>query len=98
LLGDRKAKLHDEVAEPPTPGKMVNYAGMGLDALRRMDKARDATIAFILKQIDKVDEEIKLAEELDGAAFEGLGDVEEQGELQKGQQEEEQKISTLKES
>jgi hypothetical protein len=83
LLGERKAKLHDEVAVPPTPQKTVNYEGMGLEALRRMDKARDATVAFILKQIDKVDEEIKLAEELDEAALDGLGDVQEEG----GQQE-----------
>jgi hypothetical protein len=83
LLGERKAKLHDEVAVPPTPQKTVNYDGMSLEALRRMDKARDATVAFILKQIDKVDEEIKLAEELDEAALDGLGDVEEGGEQEK---------------
>ena len=86
LLGERKAQLHDEVAVPPTPQKMVNYEGMGLEALRRMDKARDATVTFILKQIDKVDEEIKLAEELDEAALDGLGDVQEEG----GQQEKKQ--------
>jgi hypothetical protein len=67
LLGERKARLHDEVAKPQSPQKMVNYEGMGLEALKRMDKARDATIAFILKQIDKVEEEIELADELDGA-------------------------------
>jgi hypothetical protein len=90
LLGERKAKLHDEVAVPPTPQKTVNYDGMSLEALRRMDKARDATVAFILKQIDKVDGEIKLAEELDEAALDGLGDVEEGGEQEKQSQGENQ--------
>jgi hypothetical protein len=36
---------------------------MSYEALKKVDKARDATIAFILKQIDKVDEELKLLEE-----------------------------------
>jgi hypothetical protein len=71
----------------------VNYDGMGLEALRRMDKARDATVAFILKQIDKVDEEIKLAEELDEAALDGLGDVEVGGEQEKQIQGENQERS-----
>lgn len=66
LLSEKKARLQGEpVEEVPTPQKGVEYEGMSLDALLRLDKARDATVAFILKQIDKVDEEKKLVEALD---------------------------------
>ena len=53
-----------------TPQKGVEYEGMSLDALLRLDKARDATVAFVLKQIDKVDEEMKLVEALEGEGTE----------------------------
>ena len=65
LLAEKKAKLQDEEVAPPTPQKPQVYEKMVLDALLRVDKARDATIAFILKQIDKVDEELKLVEALE---------------------------------
>ena len=67
LLSEKKARLQgDEEAEVVTPQKSLDYERMGLDALVRLDKARDATVAFILKQIDKVDEEMKLVEALEG--------------------------------
>lgn len=62
LLSEKKAKLQDVEPAPPTPQKPQAYEKMAMDALTRVDKARDATIAFILKQIDKVDEELKLVE------------------------------------
>lgn len=66
LLADKKAKLEDTEPAPPTPSKSLqDYGKMTMEALQRVDKARDATIAFILKQIDKVDEELKLVEALD---------------------------------
>lgn len=65
LLAEKKAKLEDQELAPPTPQKPQDYGKMGMDALMRVDKARDATIAFILKQIDKVEEELKLVEELE---------------------------------
>ncbi|KAL1793181.1 hypothetical protein ACET3X_008163 [Alternaria dauci] len=65
LLGQKKAKSQDEEPAPPTPQKMQDYGKMTMDALKRVDKARDATVAFILKQIDKVDEELKLVEALE---------------------------------
>ncbi|EXJ86092.1 hypothetical protein A1O1_06461 [Capronia coronata CBS 617.96] len=37
----------------------IDYTQMPLQRLRLLDKARDATIAFILKQLDKVDAEEK---------------------------------------
>ncbi|CAE7201934.1 UPF0029 multi-domain protein [Pyrenophora teres f. teres] len=65
LLGEKKAKLVGGLAVPLTPAKPVDYAGMSMEALARVDKARDATIAFVLKEIHKVDEELKLAEGLE---------------------------------
>ncbi|RVX66484.1 hypothetical protein B0A52_09768 [Exophiala mesophila] len=41
--------------------KPIDYTEMPLQRLRQLDKARDATIAFILKQIDKAEESIKAA-------------------------------------
>ncbi|EUC44542.1 hypothetical protein COCMIDRAFT_97994 [Bipolaris oryzae ATCC 44560] len=67
LLSEKKARLQGEGrVELPTPQKLMDYDRMGMEALGRVDKARDATIAFILKQIDKIEDEAKLAETLDG--------------------------------
>ncbi|KAJ4370416.1 hypothetical protein N0V83_004934 [Neocucurbitaria cava] len=65
LLSEKKAKLNDEELVPPTPQKPQSYEKMSMDILTRVDKARDATIAFILKQIDKIDEELMLVEALE---------------------------------
>ncbi|EMD61821.1 hypothetical protein COCSADRAFT_64404, partial [Bipolaris sorokiniana ND90Pr] len=67
LLSEKKARLQSEGrVELPTLQKLMDYDRMSMEALGRVDKARDATITFILKQIDKTDEEAKLAETLDG--------------------------------
>jgi hypothetical protein len=77
LLADKKAKLDDSEPVPPTPQKAPpDYAKMSLDALKRMDKARDATITFVLKQIDKVDEELKLIEALEDSTPDSWKDAE----------------------
>ncbi|EMD85107.1 hypothetical protein COCC4DRAFT_34940 [Bipolaris maydis ATCC 48331] len=66
LLSEKKARLQGEGrVELPTPQKLMDYDRMSMEALERVDKARDATIAFILKQIDRIEEEAKLAETLD---------------------------------
>jgi hypothetical protein len=65
LLAEKKAKLQDEGPAPPTPQKGQAYEKMSMAVLMRVDRARDATIAFILKQIDKLDEELKLVEALE---------------------------------
>lgn len=65
LLAEKKVKLSGEEAAPPTPQKAIDYGKMGLDVLRRLDKARDATVAVILKQMDKADEDLKLLDGLD---------------------------------
>ncbi|UPX17842.1 uncharacterized protein EKO05_0008170 [Ascochyta rabiei] len=73
LLAEKKARLSGEETVPVTPQKGMEYAKTGVDVLKRLDKARDATIAAILKQMDKADEDLKLLEGLDDDA---LGDVE----------------------
>lgn len=75
LLAEKKAKLSgsEEVA-PSTPQKVTDYGKMGLDVLKRLEKARDATISAILKQMDKLDEDLKL---LDGLEDDALDDLEE---------------------
>jgi hypothetical protein len=79
LLNEKKAKLQDEEVTPPTPQKPQDYGTMGIEALGRVDKARDKTIAFVLTQIDKVEEELRLVEALeDGLEDEG-GQEEEDG-------------------
>jgi Uncharacterized protein family UPF0029 len=51
-------KMGDDVAVTPrTPTKSPDYQPMPLQALRRLEKARDATISWILKEIDKVEKE-----------------------------------------
>jgi hypothetical protein len=78
LLADKKAELEDTGPAPATPLKPPqDYSRMTTEALNRVDKARDATIAFILKQIDKVDEELKLAKTLDETTEEDWKDAEE---------------------
>ncbi|PSN65635.1 hypothetical protein BS50DRAFT_590006 [Corynespora cassiicola Philippines] len=63
LLAEKTAELNDTEKAPPTPQKgPPDYSNMSMEALKRVDKARDATIAFILKGIDKVDEELKSKE------------------------------------
>jgi hypothetical protein len=74
LLVEKKAKLSGEDMAPPTPQKAIDYEKMGLDVLKRLDKARDATIAAILRQMDKLDEDLKL---LDGLADDALDDLDE---------------------
>ncbi|KIW13216.1 hypothetical protein PV08_08403 [Exophiala spinifera] len=71
LLAEKTAKLQEggetssQATSTPTtqpsmsPAKKIDYSEMPLQRLRQLDKARDATIAFILKQIDLAEEEEK---------------------------------------
>lgn len=77
LLADKNAKLNDTEPTPPTPQKLTDYSKMTMEALKRVDKARDATIAFILKEIDKVEEQLKLAEALDDSTQDSWQDTQE---------------------
>lgn len=51
-----------EDAQRQTPTKKTDYSAMPMRALKQLDKARDATIAWILKEIDKAEERQKSAE------------------------------------
>ncbi|EKG17543.1 Impact [Macrophomina phaseolina MS6] len=44
--------------KPMTPKTPTNYKAMPVQALVKLEKARDATIAFILKELDKIEDEI----------------------------------------
>lgn len=78
LLAEKKAKLDGVEAAPLTPSKgLQNYSKMSMEALKRVDKARDATIAFILKQIDKVEEQLKATKSSNDLTEEDWKDAEE---------------------
>jgi hypothetical protein len=85
LLAEKKAKLSGEEMVPVTPQKAMEYEKMGIEVLKRLDKARDATIAAILKQMDKVDVDLQLLDGLDDDDLEHVGETEapKQGEPRK---------------
>ncbi|KAI1616308.1 hypothetical protein EDD36DRAFT_132197 [Exophiala viscosa] len=56
--------------------KKIDYSVMPLQTLRQLEKARDATIAFILKQIDKAEDEEKKRKSAQEAAAVTDGDTE----------------------
>ncbi|KAH7401968.1 hypothetical protein DE146DRAFT_652073 [Phaeosphaeria sp. MPI-PUGE-AT-0046c] len=86
LLAEKKSKLEDQDIPPPTPQKPQVYDKMAMNALLRVDKARDATIAFVLKQIDKVEEELSLVEALEDDTQDSWKDAEEQQSEEKGKE------------
>lgn len=47
-----------------SPAKKMDYEGMTIERLRMVDRARDGTVAFLLKQIDAVEEKIRSWEDL----------------------------------
>lgn len=53
------------ITSSPAPAKpqVMDYSQMTMQRLRQLEKARDATIAFILKQIDKAEEEAEREKE-----------------------------------
>ena len=82
-LDDKKAALDtpSSSANPPTasqqsPSKSADYYSMPLLRLQALDKARDATLAYLLKELDKVDAAQKEEDELD-AAFVAVSDRQE---------------------
>ncbi|OCK84154.1 ribosomal protein S5 domain 2-like protein [Lepidopterella palustris CBS 459.81] len=70
LLAEKSSEIEKSgtTAEttPVTP-KTLDYSSLSTQALRRLDKARDATIAFILKEIDKIEEQQDSLETVHGA-------------------------------
>lgn len=78
LLAEKKAKLEGTGQVPLTPSKgLPDYGKMSMEALRRVDKARDATIAFILKEIDRVEEQLKVTEAVNDLTEDDWKDAEE---------------------
>lgn len=68
LLEQKRAKLSEYLGSPPqsspnpqsvSPPKKPEYSAMTLMRLQALDKARDASIEFLLKEIDKAEEEEK---------------------------------------
>jgi Uncharacterized protein family UPF0029 len=81
LLDDKKAKF-DHFQSPPassavskslSPSKVPDYSSLTLVRLQAMEKARDASISYLLKELDKVDKEQAEDDELD-AAFKEVND------------------------
>lgn len=60
LLAEKKAQISGEEVVPVTLAKTLVYEGMGVEALRRLEKARDKTIGFVLREIEKVEGELKM--------------------------------------
>ena len=61
LLEEKTAVLNNEsiVTKPSAaPAREVDYASMTLERLRQMDKARDGTVAFLLKRIDETEKQL----------------------------------------
>lgn len=48
--------------KPTPPPPVVNYSGMELEILRALDRARDATVTFLLQRIDKVEADLAALE------------------------------------
>lgn len=62
LLRKKHDKLSGQEGEavaqsPQTPHKAPDYAAMPFQVMRRLEKARDATISWILEEIDKAEKE-----------------------------------------
>ncbi len=62
LLQEKREKVARQTGDcriltPQTRMKSPDYQAMPLEALRRLEKARDATISWILKEIDNLEEE-----------------------------------------
>ncbi|KAF3910319.1 hypothetical protein ABW21_db0207753 [Orbilia brochopaga] len=55
LLDEKMGKGKGKEVEEKTLTKEVQYAGMTLEMLKKVDKARDNTIAFLLKKIDQAE-------------------------------------------
>ena len=104
LLAEKTAaagKINDDQAPEPSStagrsagvasplAKKLDYSAMSLPRLRQLDKARDATIAFVLRQLDKLEEgeekkkRVEADEGKDGPRADevGLGEEEDQGAL-----------------
>ncbi|KXL44217.1 hypothetical protein M433DRAFT_68515 [Acidomyces richmondensis BFW] len=60
LVREREGRVKRTIPTPPPP--VVNYSGMELEILRALDRARDATVTFLLQRIDKVEADLAALE------------------------------------
>jgi Uncharacterized protein family UPF0029 len=69
LLEEKRVRLNGlgSSPKPVSPMKIVDYDSMPLSRLQALDKARDASVAFLLKELDKVDKEQAEEDELNEA-------------------------------
>lgn len=56
LLAEKKGEVGGSQRQGASPGKPVAYERMGVEALRRLEKARDATLGWLLKSIDEAED------------------------------------------
>ena len=62
-----KATVENSSQPETSPAKKIDYTAMTLDALRRADKARDSTVAFLLKKIEEAEAAEREEQEVDEA-------------------------------
>jgi hypothetical protein len=67
LLEDKRARIEGRQTVPVTPAKTMSYPRMPFPALRALEKVRDATVAFLLKELDKADQAQQEEDELNAA-------------------------------
>ena len=60
--GEEEEKTGRKEAQRSVPPPVLDYGAMSLEGLRLLDKARDNTVAFLLKKIDEAEK--KAAEEV----------------------------------
>ena len=71
LLAEKKARLDPDLQSSPSGGSPIaqppDYATLSLARLQGLERARDLTVAYLLKELDKVDRQIREDEELESA-------------------------------
>ena len=71
LLAEKKARLDPDFQGSPSKGSPIaqppDYATLSLARLQGLERARDLTVAYLLKELDKLDRQIREEEELESA-------------------------------
>jgi hypothetical protein len=70
-LAEKKARLDPDLLSSPSKGSPIaqppEYATLSLARLQGLERARDLTVAYLLKELDKVDQQLREEEELESA-------------------------------
>ena len=64
FLSGLEGKTGGDDSSQTSPARKIDYGSLSRDRLRMLDKARDGTIGFLLKQIDGVESDIRNWEDL----------------------------------